>query len=72
MRNRRHTANDKHLSRIIAHTRGLCRDSAQMLDEPRPDTFLGRMTYQPFSRENDPKDSPATVPDLAESVTQDE
>lgn len=62
MRQWRRSANDEQLSRMIAHTRDLVRRAAQMLAQPRPDTFLGRKTHQPISCEEDPKNSPEMVP----------
>ena len=57
MRYRRYTAHDEQLSRLIAQTRHLCRSSAQLLSQPRPDTFLGRKTQEPFAYEEVREDS---------------
>lgn len=57
MRHRRYTSDNERLSRIIAQTRDLCRSSAQMLDQPQPDTFLGRRTHEQISRDDGLEDS---------------
>ena len=62
MRYRRLSASDEQLGRMIAHTRDLVRRAAQMLAQPRPDTFLGRKTHQPISCEEGPENSPEIVP----------
>ena len=46
------SATDKcDLLAIIDQTRRLVRASAQMLDQPKPDSFLGRKTQQPFPKQ---------------------
>jgi hypothetical protein len=62
MRNRRSSASDGAIDRMIAQTRDVVRRTAQMLAQPRPDTFLGRKTHQPISCEEGPENSPEIVP----------
>jgi hypothetical protein len=42
---------DWSLSQVLAETRELIREAAELLRDPPPDTFLGRKTHEPFSPE---------------------
>jgi hypothetical protein len=52
MQDEQQIPDDGELSRIIAETRALVREAAQLIDQPMPDSFLGRKTQEPFPAEN--------------------
>ncbi|MGY4622698.1 hypothetical protein [Bradyrhizobium sp. USDA 4486] len=42
-----------HINEQNARLREMTAQAASVLKEPRPDTFLGRKTYEPFPKEED-------------------
>ncbi|MGX9431858.1 MULTISPECIES: hypothetical protein [Bradyrhizobium] len=44
---------ERHFRQTIKLTHEQLRQSLELLRQPRPDTFLGRKTQEPFPKQND-------------------